>query len=105
MSKKRRAQLVERRAVCAQVRDRDRGCRFHHHIDRWPSDLPLPAFPLGCTGPLDCHEIIPRSAWAAGWLEPSNIVLVCRLHHDWIGEHPDAAHLLGLHGYSYERPA
>jgi hypothetical protein len=51
---------------------------------------------------LDAHEIIPRSAWTAGWLEPSNIISVCRFHHDAIGDRPDDAHALGVHGYSWE---
>lgn len=57
-----------------------------------------------CGGPLDPHEIIPRSAWAAGYLDVDNVVMVCRRHHDWIGDHPAAAHDLGLHRFSWERP-
>lgn len=57
-----------------------------------------------CAGPLDPHEIIPRSAWAADYLELDNIVTVCRRHHDWIGDNPTAAHDAGLHRFSWERP-
>lgn len=57
-----------------------------------------------CGGPLDAHEVIPRSAWPGGHLVPGNIRLVCRSAHEWIGTHPARAHDLGLHGYSYERP-
>jgi hypothetical protein len=57
-----------------------------------------------CSGPLDPHEVIPRSAWKAGYLNVDNVVMVCRAHHDWIGDHPDEAHTVGLHGYSWERP-
>lgn len=56
-----------------------------------------------CEWPLDPHEIIPRSAWRAGYLELDNVVMVCRAHHDWIDDNPESAHVLGLHGYSYER--
>lgn len=57
-----------------------------------------------CNGPLDVHEIIPRSAWRAGYLVIDNCILICRAHHDWVGDYPDEAHERGLHGYSWERP-
>lgn len=60
--------------------------------------------PRTCGGPLDVHEVIPRSAWAAGQYEASNCLLICRRHHDWIDDNPDVAHTLGLHGFSWERP-
>lgn len=60
--------------------------------------------PVRCGGPLDAHEIIPRSVWPDGELVASNIIVVCRIHHAWIGDHPKWAHELGLHGFSYERP-
>ena len=56
-----------------------------------------------CAGPLDVHEIVPRSAWAAGYLVDENTVVVCRSLHDWIGDHPNEAHDHGLHRYSWER--
>lgn len=59
---------------------------------------------LGCRGRLDPHEVIPRSAWADGQYVFDNVMMICRRHHDWIGDYPDAAHLVGLHGYSWERP-
>lgn len=58
---------------------------------------------VACSGPLDVHEVIPRSAWAKGYLVLSNCRTVCRAHHDWIGLHPLEAHRLGLHGFSWER--
>lgn len=61
--------------------------------------------PHECAGPLDAHEVIPRSAWPGGHLVASNVRLLCRKAHDWVGDHPDAAHKLGLHGYSWERPS
>lgn len=57
-----------------------------------------------CAGPLDVHEVIPRSVWRAGYLEPANCVVVCRSAHDWIGGHPVTAAKLGLHGFSFQRP-
>lgn len=33
---------------------------------------------------MDVHERIPRSKWAAGYLDVDNCLLVCRAHHDQI---------------------
>lgn len=93
ISAKRQAEQAQRRDVVRQARDRDRGCVAHRV-----------GVPGRCWGPLDVHEVIPRSAWRAGYLVLGNVVTVCRGAHDWIGDHPDEAHALGLHGYSYERP-
>lgn len=51
---------------------------------------------------LDTHEVIPRSAWAGGWLALDNVLMVCRAHHRWIDEHPAEARALGLHAESWE---
>lgn len=89
-SAKRQAEEQARRDLVRRVRDRDRTCRAR--------DLA----PGRCSGPLDVHEVIPRSAWRAGYLVDDNCLLVCREHHDWIGDFPDSAHGFGLHGYSWE---
>lgn len=60
---------------------------------------------VGCFGPLDCHEVIPRSAWRDGYLDPSNCLTLARSCHDWVGDHPQAAHALRLHAMSWERSA
>jgi hypothetical protein len=57
-----------------------------------------------CAGPLDPHEVIPRSAWAAGYLVLDNVLSICRSHHAWIDAEPEKAHERGLHAYSWERP-
>jgi hypothetical protein len=105
MSRKRRNQLEQRRTVVRLVHERDTDCVFWQHA--WESadwvEGDLTTAPIGCSGLLDVHEVIPRSAWAGGWFEPTNCVLVCRQHHDWIGDHPAEAHRLGLHGFSWER--
>lgn len=94
VSKKRAAERTTRREVVAEALSRDgTACRAR---------LLVPE--VACRGPLDPHEIIPRSAWRAGYLVVSNVIGVCRAHHDWIGDHPDDAHALGLHGYSWNRP-
>lgn len=56
------------------------------------------------TDELDCHEIIPRSAWPSGYLVADNCVMVCRIAHQWIDLNPEKAHDIGLHGFSWERP-
>ena len=81
---------AERDEVVWRVRNRDRTCQAR-------------AVPHVCGIPLDVHEIIPRSAWPGGYLDDTNCVLVCRAAHNWIDDHPDEAHDLGLHGYSWER--
>lgn len=59
---------------------------------------------VACGGGLDVHEIIPRSAWARGWLVVANCLTICRFHHRWVDVHPTDAHAVGLHGFSWERP-
>jgi len=105
MSKKRRQQLEQRREVVRLVHERDQACVFWDRVWDCPDWIEgdLRGCPVACTGLLDVHEVIPRSAWAAGWLDASNCVLVCRVHHDWIGDHPAEAHRLGFHGFSWER--
>ena len=82
-----RAQVVD----AAWGRDRGR-CQAEHKVPE-----------IRCGGQLDPHEIIPRSAWPGGDLVLDNVVMVCRRHHDWIDDHPAAAHECGLHGFSWER--
>ena len=94
LSTRRRQEKPQRDAVRAQVLERDGGCTAARLVPH-----------VACGGPLDCHEVIPRSAWAAGYLVESNTRMVCRRHHSWIGDHVADAHAAGLHGFSWERPA
>lgn len=95
VSCRRRAERAVRQAVVDEVMWRDGGrCRG---IDLIGGHV--------CSGRLDAHEVIPRSAWPGGHLVTLNVVMVCRTLHDWIGDHPDLAHDLGLHGFSWERPS
>lgn len=96
VSAKRAGKADERRAVVALVVARDKVCQAAN-LHALISDLP-------CGGRLDPHERIPRSAWAAGYYVADNVVLVCEHAHRWIDNHPNGAHALGLHGYSWERP-
>ena len=113
MSAKRRAALPERAAVKQAAHERDAWlCQFWPYYDRAEQsvrrdggEFSLPAVPLACVQGLEAHEIIPRSAWSDGWLCLGNIASLCPRHHQWVTEHPDAAHAIGLHAYSWsERP-
>ena len=90
-SKRRASQRAERSRVVAAVHERDAETCQAHRVDH------------RCAGPLDVHEVIPRSVWALGYLDVDNCVLVCRVAHQWIDGHPDDARLLGLHGKSWDR--
>lgn len=71
-SRKTAADADERVHVVAQVWMRDGGrCR-------------CAGWAVECGGPMDVHERIPRSKWAAGYLDVDNCLLVCRAHHDQI---------------------
>lgn len=113
VGRKRRSKQAQRAALVQRVLARDNyQCQFWafttvrlrpgYQITLTRKELD--AIPERCDGPLDVHEIIPRSAWPDGELVDNNTVTVCRSHHQWIDWHPHYAHQLGLHGYSHERP-
>ena len=94
-SAKRAGQRAARQKLVAEVLERDGWeCQADH--DQMPGAV--------CGGQLDVHEVIPRSAWALGYLVASNCVTVSRRCHEWISANPEAAHTLGLHGHSWDRP-
>ena len=100
MSTKRRADLKRRAIVRQEVLDRDGfRCQFWAYADATGADM----YPWACGGPLDVHELIPRSADPTGWLRSGSCVSLCRRHHEWVGDHPSLAHAIGLHGFSWER--
>lgn len=84
-SERRKRERPKRAAVRAEVLARDRGCVAHRH-----------GLTGRCAGPLDVHEIIRRSRWSAGYLEPDNCVVLCRSHHDWVTLHDTEAMAVGL---------
>lgn len=90
-SARRKSEVGTRRKVKARVLARDGGC-----VGR----LRVPA--VGCWGPLDCHEIVPRSVWPGGHLVDANCVTLCRSHHEWVGANLIAADAVGLHGQSWD---
>ena len=58
---------------------------------------------LGCRGLADdAHEVLTR-ARGGSIVDPSNIKLLCRPCHDWVGAHPDEAERLGLLRHSWDR--
>lgn len=91
-SKRKRAEAGARRRLVARVTERDRSCR-----------AALLVAEIACNGPLDVHELIQRSLWAAGYLVDENCLLVCRAHHTWIDDNIARAHELGLLKHSWER--
>lgn len=92
VSPRRQSEATARRRVVAEVTARDVRCR----AERLVPDV-------RCAGTMDVHETIQRSLWAAGHLEPSNCILLCRAHHVWIDSHIELAHRLGLLRRSWER--
>lgn len=99
VSRKKRDTFAARTKVIIRVHERDITCRFEHHCTM----LGYSALDTVCSGPLDVHEIIPRSVYPGAELDVDNCVLLCRRHHEFVGDHPDIAHILGLHGFSWER--
>lgn len=107
VGKRGNSKKAERANVVAIVRARDKICQLperlaDHCEDMTDSDFNA-VMHVMCHGPLDVHEIIPRSAWPDGELVESNCQLICRRHHEWVDAHPAIAHQIGLHGYSWER--
>lgn len=93
-SQKRRREELARAEVAVAARARDGGCVARGLV---PDHV--------CAGPLDPHEVIPRSAWPGGHLVLDNVRTLCRAAHEWVHANERAAHRLGLHGYSWERPS
>ncbi len=94
MSTKRRKEAPLRKAVLQAVTERQGG--------RCAAAGLLPTL---CSGPLDGHEVIARSAWPGGHLVESNIVMLCRCHHTYVTEHPAESERLGLRKPSWKRGA
>jgi len=106
-SAKRAAKRSLRAEVVAEVLRRDGyRCQFSNRLEAvYGRDYAPFSYPLRCDGPLDVHEIIPRSVWRDGYLEPANCVTLCRLaHHRWVDGNPADAYVLGLHDFSWSRP-
>lgn len=88
-SRKRAKEQAARRQVVADALERaDYTCKAR--------DL-VPA--IACWGPLDVDEYEARSARPGGHLDPDNVQVLCRRHHNWKHEHPLDAAAVGLRPY------
>lgn len=96
IGKRKLRKASRRREIVELVHARDQVCQFgiRPHPFKVADE---------CRGPLDVHEIIPRSVWPDGDLDVTNTILLCRAHHSFVTDNPLIAHNLGLHGFSYER--
>lgn len=57
---------------------------------------------VSCGGPLDVDEIVPRGVRPVGHLDPDNVQVLCRAHHEWKHAHPTEAAAVGLRRWSWE---
>lgn len=55
-----------------------------------------------CWGRLDVDEIVARSAYPSGHLDPENTQVLCAAHHQWKHDHPTAAVARGLTRLSWQ---
>lgn len=96
VSAKRKAENQKRERAKQVVRERARGrCEA---LTLAGSVEPTMRY---CAGPWDFHEVLTR-ARGGSISDPENILHVCRRHHDWITDHPQEAHDLGLVAHSWE---
>ncbi|HEY3484295.1 MAG TPA: hypothetical protein VGK49_02875 [Ilumatobacteraceae bacterium] len=93
MSAKRARLLKLRRAVRAEVLERDGFTCQAREV--------LPD--IACEGRLDVHELVRRSQWSEGWLYAPNCKTVCRAHHEFVTARPEVGHAVGLVIWSWER--
>ena len=84
-SKKRLAEVEQRRAVVAAVFHRDWFCCQAKTL--------VPQ--IRCWGELDAHELLSRGR-GGDYLDPENVTTLCRAHHDWCHDHPLEATAVGL---------
>lgn len=47
-------------------------------------------------GELDPHHVVPKGRDIQLRLEPTNLLTLCRNHHDWVHAHPNASTAFGL---------
>lgn len=93
VSRRRRGERDERLAVVEQaMRQADGVCQGRDLVPE-----------VGCWGPLDAHEVIPRGVRPGSHLEPALVLVLCRVHHEWAHAHPQEAARRGLRQWSWER--
>lgn len=104
MSPKRRSEARQRREVLIEVARRDgERCWAQVAIAARPDVARHRDWPITCAGPVDGHEVQTRARRPGGHLDPTNIRLVCRRHHEWIDTHQVTALTLGLLSNSWDR--
>jgi 5-methylcytosine-specific restriction endonuclease McrA len=87
VSLKRQKQNREFKPIHDAVIERDGGCRFEEFSIGWHL----------CLGThLHVHHIVSRARAPELALEPSNLVTLCLLAHDWVHAHPAEATRVGL---------
>lgn len=69
-------------SVRAFVMERDGGCQL--------------GIPHQCNSIIDPHHVVPVGRDSTLRLEPTNLVALCRVAHDWVHDHPAEATKLGL---------
>jgi hypothetical protein len=88
-SAKRIAEAPARRAVVEAVVERDghwcQAATLVPEVKCWPSPFAV-----------DADEYALRSARPGGHLDPANVQMLCRAHHDWKHLHPIEAARVGL---------
>lgn len=89
-SEKRRKTMAERRKMLSKLRS-----------DLCAASKLVPY--VKCSGSLDPHEPLTR-ARGGSITDPSNLIWLCRSHHDFVHDYPHYAHELGLLKHSWERP-
>lgn len=60
------------------------------------------SLPGPCSGRVVVHHIAQRSVRPDLVTEPSNVVCLCALHHQWVHDHEHLAHELGFLKHSWE---
>lgn len=109
VSKKRASRKRERDAAVREAFERER--RAHGWEGDWCVAGPGGRLEVGtpCSwhgGPFDRkpdpHELVRRSQWAEGIYVASNIVPLCRGHHSYYTDHPQAAFDAGLAKHRWE---
>jgi hypothetical protein len=74
--------------------ERDGGCQLARRLNgsiRQAGD-----YGHRCEGPLDPHHVVPVARDSTLRLDLNNLVVLCRLAHSWVHEHPAEATELGL---------
>jgi hypothetical protein len=94
VSKKRRAENVERKALMEE--------KFGPR-ENWRCAFPQidNGFGLGCFGDVNGHEVLKRSR-GGSVTDMTIVVLACQYHNDWVEENPRQAHRMGLAAHAWD---